>query len=313
MNAQDSMNVDPDSQPPLESNSIPGDILVLGLEVRQYSSHARIFLDICCGVNAPLSNSVHRLHGDHIKFDILVHESDDLLNSISYERLLRLCSSGLIAYAAASPSCCEYSRLKLLPNGPPALRTPSHLQGVPGLSGPELQKVQESFTMLERCVNCLNLTVSAGGHSHLEQPKTAMSWEEPVVQTFIQQHACSCISMAACQYGKDWHKHWMFASTFSALERLGCSCPHAPGSHQQIAGVRTESGHYLSRSTAEYPIELANAFAQLILPLLTDNNLELDLSSYEQHLPIKDVSDPPFSRQECWLGFSERLEYISSF
>ena len=191
--APDSMSVDPDSQPPLALNSIPGDILFMGSEVKQYSSHARIFLDICCGVNAPLSNAVHRLKGDHIKFDILVHELDDLLNSISYERLLRLCSSGLIAYAAASPSCCEYSRLKLLPNGPPALRTPSHLQGVPGLSGPELQKVQESFTMLERCVNCLNLTVSAGGHSHLEQPKTAMSWEEPVVQAFIQQHACICI------------------------------------------------------------------------------------------------------------------------
>ena len=48
---------------------------------------ARIFLDICCGVNSPLSNAVHQLKGDVMRFDILVHATDDLLNLTSYERL----------------------------------------------------------------------------------------------------------------------------------------------------------------------------------------------------------------------------------
>lgn len=150
-----------------------------------FNRGTRIFLDICCGVNSPLSNAVHHLKGDIMRFDVLVHSCDDLLNSDSYERLLRLCASGLVAYAGASPACCEYSRLKLLPHGPPALRTPSHMQGVPGISGPDLQKVQDSYVMLERCINCLNLTIAAGGHGHLEQPKSAMSWDEPIVQQYI--------------------------------------------------------------------------------------------------------------------------------
>lgn len=111
----------------------------------------RLFLDICCGVQSPLSSALHSLKGDVLRFDILLHELDDLLNDRTYESLLRVCASGLIAYAGASPSCREYSRLKLRPGGPPALRTPEYLQGKPDLSGDQLLKVQESNMMLERC------------------------------------------------------------------------------------------------------------------------------------------------------------------
>lgn len=89
----------------------------------------RCFLDICCGVNSPLASAVRNLQGDVMRFDLLVHSSGDLLNATCFETLLRVCASGMIALAGASPSCCEYSRLKLLPHGPPALRTPTHLDG----------------------------------------------------------------------------------------------------------------------------------------------------------------------------------------
>ena len=164
---------------------------------------SRIFLDICCGVNSPLSTAVQSLKGDVMRFDILVHSTDDLLDSTRFEQLLRVCASGLVAYAGASPSCCEYSRLKLLPHGPPALRTPTHLDGIPGISGQDLLRVQESSTMLLRCIQCLQVVVSSGGHGHLEQPKSAMSWGEPSVQQFISQQSCSCISMAACGFDRD--------------------------------------------------------------------------------------------------------------
>ena len=289
----------PSVPPSLQSPPLPGTDNLHGL---------RIFLDICCGVNAPLSTAVHNFQGDTMKFDILVHTTDNLLDSECFEHLLRLCSSGIVAYSAASPSCCEYSRLKFLPYGPPALRTPQHLDGVPGLSGENLQKVQESAIMLERCIICIQVTISSGGHGHLEQPKSAMSWEEPVVQQFIKQHSCSCISMAACGFGKDWHKYWMFASSFIPLEELACECPHPPGSHQQIAGVKTPTGQYLSRETVEYPSSLASQFAQIILPLLSHQSLDLDLQSFPQYLPIKGIQSPPFSGQDG-AGFPSQADW----
>ena len=47
----------------------------------------------------------------------------------------------------------------------------------------------------------------SGGHSHLEQPASAMSWEEPFVQQFLLECQCSCINLAACKFGENWLKH----------------------------------------------------------------------------------------------------------
>ena len=165
----------------------------------------RIFLDICSGTTRPLSVAVLALGCDVLSFDILLDESMDLLRDDSYEQLLRLCSSGQVGYGSASPACCHYSRLKLRPGpGPKALRTPEALQGVPGLNSADLQKVQESYLMLSRCVVCLTLIFQAGGHVHLEQPPSAMSWLEDCVQQFLKLISAWCIVIAACAYGKDW-------------------------------------------------------------------------------------------------------------
>ena len=303
----------PTSEPQLPADPIPAQSIPMqpstvdAIGVSKLTG-SRIFLDICCGVSSPLSTAVQNLQGDVMRFDILVHNSDDLLDSNCFEQLLRLCASGIVAYTGASPSCCEYSRLKFLPNGPPALRTPDHMDGVPGISSPNLLKIQESALMLQRCVQCLHLTIASGGHGHLEQPKSAMSWNEPVVQQYISQQKCACISMAACGYGKDWHKYWLFASTFHALSKMACSCVHPANSHQQIAGVRTQTGHYLSRDTAQYPPALANQFAQIILPLLSDQGQELNISNFEQYLPVKGVSSPPFVRQDG-AGFPSKGDW----
>ena len=113
----------------------------------------RIFLDICCGHRAPLSSALHELGCDTLSFDILINLACDLLSDMQFERLLRLCVSGAVKYCGSSPACREYSRLKLKPGGPPALRTPDHLDGIPGLDAHSLLQVQESSTMLHRCVN----------------------------------------------------------------------------------------------------------------------------------------------------------------
>ena len=115
----------------------------------------RFFLDICAGASRPLSSAILALHGDVCSFDILLHPSDDLLSDSSYERLLRLASSGLIAYGCGSPACRDYSRLKLRPNGPKALRTPEQLDGVPGLTSAELHRVRDSACMLSRTIMIL--------------------------------------------------------------------------------------------------------------------------------------------------------------
>jgi len=159
------------SPPPIHSPALQA--------LSQQVKSCRIFLDICSGATRPLSQAVIALHADVISFDILLDHRMDLLSDDSFEALLKLCARGAVAYGAASPSCAQYSRLKPRgDSGPPPLRAPEFLQGAPGIRANDLAKVQESFTMLSRCLTCLSVIHSAGGHVHLEQPSTAMSWLE---------------------------------------------------------------------------------------------------------------------------------------
>ena len=171
------------SEVPVLSTEIPPTI---STSVLTSFPNGKIFLDICSGVTRPLSVAVLEQGHPVLSFDILLDSSQDILADAAYEDLLRVAASGQVGYGAASPSCCEYSRLKLRDDGgPKALRSPEHLSGRPNLTARELQRVQERFLMLSRCVEVLTLVFQSGGHVHLEQPLNAMSWLERVRGTSV--------------------------------------------------------------------------------------------------------------------------------
>ena len=125
-----------------------------------------------------------------------------------------------------------------------------------------------------------------------------MSWSEPAVQDFIKQCSCTWAFIAACQVGKDWAKAWLFAGTSAIWETLAEPCNHPLFSHQNIAGVRTKEGTYLSRETAEYPPALCQAFASAFSNMFSQNQCQIDWSNMESLLPIKPLDAPPFARQD---------------
>ena len=257
----------------------------------------RFFLDICSGVSRPLSMAVLSRGKPVLSFDILLDESMDLLTDAAFEDLMRLSASGQVAYGAASPACCHYSRLKLRQdNGPMAIRSPEFLSGLPNLAPYQLQQVQESHLMLSRCVDCLSMIFQTGGHSHLEQPLNAMSWLEPVVRRFLLLTGAHCVCIPACLYEMDVYKTWMFASSFEPVCALGGICPHPPNSHARIQGQIDESGNFASRATARYPDALAHKFSDLISSLLPDTQLDYFWHDLERCIPIKSHHDFPFSQ-----------------
>ena len=85
-----------------------------------------------------------------------------------------------------------------------------------------------------------------------------------MVQHYLLEVSASCCCVAACAYGLNIHKRWMFATSFAGLGALACVCEHGRSAHIDVAGKRLEDGTYLSRGTAEYPASLASAFIQLI-------------------------------------------------
>ena len=99
-----------------------------------------------------------------------------------------------------------------------------------------------------------------------------MSWEESCnYKQWLITGQCKCVHVAACKVGKNWHKAWLFASSFSVLAQLASICDHECCTHEQIAGRRNASGHFLSRVTAKYASQLVEAFSDIILSLQFTN------------------------------------------
>ena len=75
----------------------------------------------------------------------------------------------------AFPPCRDYSRLKCRPGGPPAVRSPSTLNGLPGNAASQQEWANQSQKLLYRCICILRAVFSSGGHVSLEQPINAMT------------------------------------------------------------------------------------------------------------------------------------------
>ena len=149
--------------------------------------------------------------------------------------------------------------------------------------------------MLERAVACLSVVHGAGGHGHLEQPASAMSWETPEVLSWLRQGSCSLVHLAACGFGKNWHKSWLFASSFPPLSSMACVCSHGQGAHESVTGIGSD-GEFRSRKTAMYPPKLASEFASIIDPLLSSGSASLSLSEARASSVQKPLVAPPWGR-----------------
>ncbi|CAE7409115.1 unnamed protein product [Symbiodinium sp. CCMP2592] len=229
-----------------------------------------LFLDICCGAARPLTTAMSSCGVTCLPIDLLGEEQLDLLNDDTYDHLLRLCFSGIVRLAHGSPPCKEYSRLKLRPGVPPAIRSPDHLNGLPGNTASQQARVHSSQKLLYRCVCLLRAAFGSGAHVSLEQPTNAMSWLEPFVQDMLSEIQASLVNIPACSVGQDIAKSWLLACSYSEFRCLAGTCVHE-GGHQSVAGARDERGNFLSQRTAEYPSQLAGRFSEKAVNLFSSS------------------------------------------
>ena len=188
-----------------------------------------LFLEVFAGHARPLSMAFLHAGVSVLSIDTMLSQDHDLLDNAVFEPLLRLCFSGAVSLAHASPPCKEYSRCKLRQPGPKPLRSPEHLAGLPGLSAVEFQRLQESSTLMSRGVELLHATFKAGGHFSLENPANSMLWLEEPVRLLLQKASADVLVLAACQYDWDISKRWAFATTFRDMQQLAKDCPHTEG------------------------------------------------------------------------------------
>ena len=209
----------------------------------------------------------------------------------TFESLLRLSSSGRIGAALAAPYCCKHSRATLRPNGPAPVRTPQFLDGLPSNTIQQQLAVQESATIHDRSRILLSAVDRHAELVILENPSTSMTWDDCLMYDWVHAIAPFAAQACACQFDKDWAKAWMFVANRPTISYVARSCPHPSGTHEAIVGVRLPDGTFKSRITAEYPVQLAQALAQIIRPFVTTGHPVLHVSDWHTILP-KQLSWP---------------------
>ena len=216
-----------------------------------------LLLDVFAGIHAPISAAADKQGLSRFAaFDLEANSEHDILDAACFELLMRISWSGIVSLITLAPPCKEYSRLKLRPGGPKALRTPTCIHGVPGLSLEEASRVAQSREIHRRSRELFKAVATQGGVAVFEQPPSSMAWLEPENFQCLKAFHGHLAWVDACQHGMSFAKSWCFASNNPCIQHVAARCNH-PQKHASIAGVRSTSGQFLSTLTAEYPATLA--------------------------------------------------------
>ena len=257
------------------------------------------FLDIFSGASSPVSVAVRALHADSIEpVDLIFGQHCDLLDDMVFQNVLDLAASGLIGAALAAPYCSKHSMATLRPNGPKPVRTPDALDGLPTNTALQDLQVQESATVHDRARHILTLVAAKGGIVVIENPLTSMTWLDWLMSAWVRATSPYLAAAAACRFGEDWQKSWLFCSNRADILAVGLGCDHNPKSHLNFAGLRLPDGSFYSRLTACYPKMLADALAQVFMPYLSRNSKVATLKAWPSCLPSSFTAQPLTQRVE---------------
>ena len=240
-----------------------------------------LFLDLCAGVDRPLSAALLKRGVSVLSIDVLLDEKHDLLSDAVYERLLRLAFSGAVVLAHASPPSSEC--------GSSGLRVDSGSQVINPQGCPQRDQLTPGRELLVRCAQLVLAVYTAGGHSTLLQLATALAWEAPEVQAFLKAINADLVCVPACAFGCASHRQWACASSWRALQQLASSCDH---------GQRAQGSS--SYQTGAVPELLAEAYAQAVLPIFRPSSQPQDLSATQIPLvlPCKEKNAFPRANQD---------------
>ena len=214
----------PDTAPPEPNKSHHTQPLheapVASPPTQQTGSHFRLFLDLFAGV-LPSVKAMQQIGGDYLApFDFALHSTHDILDDRVMHLLQKLCFSGVVGVAWSAPPCKEFSRLKLKQPGPKALRTPQHMDGVPGLSPSEQARVDASTEIHCRSRTLLRAVFSAAGQAGMEQPPSAMSWLQADNIALLREWCAHIAYVSVCSHGLDFYKALAFCASFESIASL---------------------------------------------------------------------------------------------
>ncbi len=246
---------------------------------RQETARLPLFLEICAGC-ARLSKhfedagfrviAIDHKFNDHVA--TIPCMEIDLSSAQGAAQLMDLVQDSDLAYVHFAPPCGTCSRAREMPlsptlqrqglSQPKPLRDARYPEGLPSLSGKDLDKVTAANNIYKLCCAAIRTLLHRGVAVSVENPTRSWMWNQPCFEE-LSGLLYGTVDFQACAHGGRRPKWSRFRTALVDLSPLALRCP---GNHEHAPWRATKSQQGWLWSTAEeaeYPAVLCQRVAAL--------------------------------------------------
>ena len=185
----------------------------------------------------------------------------------------------LVQDLIASPFCVYVhfargtsSRARLIQRkgrwNPPILRTERHPNGIPGLSGVLLTRVQAANELYQITCDLVEFCIQHGKYVSVENPGRSFMWLTTSFRKLCKKFPLKEVFFHHCRYGSSRRKLTKFLHNITSFQLLESYCDN---SHTHEPWGQSPAGHWRTSEETAYPWDLCRAIAsKLALQLQED-------------------------------------------
>ena len=224
----------------------------------------RLGMTQCFGVDAHVKHAKAHV----VRLDLTVESNIDIFFS--------WLENPLVVGLWFAPPCGTASAARNIPirmpdgRAPPkVLRTKSHPNGVPYLTGSDFDRVCKANKLYAFTSRAVRYAIDNGIIVAVENPLNSMFWHTTFWNEVSQD--LQYYVHHACAYGSQRKKATQVAANSEAFAELTALCP---GTHSHLPwGIDPDSTRFATAIETEYPTGLCKAIAQIFAKILIDNHV----------------------------------------
>ena len=208
----------------------------------------------------------------HLRSPIIKY---DLLKPEHLALVQELIASPFCVYVHFAPPCGTSSRARLIQRkgrwNPPILRTERHPNGIPGLSGVLLARVQAANSLYQITCDLVEFCIQCEKYFSVENPGRSFMWLTSAFQELCKKFTLKEVFFHHCRYGSSRRKLTKFLHNIPSFQLLESFCDN---NHTHEPWGQSPAGHWRTSEETAYPWNLCRAIAsKLALQLQEDGFL----------------------------------------
>ena len=225
-----------------------------------------VFIEIFSG-SARLARAVNAAGWLAMKWDILDGADYDLLRPVVQRLLKGWLRAGQIRAFHMGFSCASWSRARDCPNGPPRLRSPQHVLGLPNLHPWDQVKVEAGNELVRFTVQFCRYAIKLQVPWTIENPSTSYAWDSPAMQRLTSQRRVISAKVEFCSFGTPWRKSTAFrgyAVNLRWMDHHRCTghlCRYTGRKHMVLSGKVPGETRFRTSVAEPYPQKLCSKLA----------------------------------------------------